>query len=86
MASLSDRLKSAQPNRANKNCVTCTWLETATQQVRNLITDWLDNGHSAAQLHDILTSPSDDTPRLVISMTGFRLHLKHHGERWPRDA
>lgn len=87
MASLSDRLKGAQPNKANRNlCVTCSWLESVTPQVRNLVSDWLANDHSVAQLHDILTSPSDDATPLKISVTGFRFHLKHHAERWPRGA
>jgi hypothetical protein len=87
MASLTDRLKSAQPNHANRKiCRTCAWLETVTPQVRTLINDWLEADHSASQLHEILKTPSDDVTPLEISMTGFRFHLKHHFERWPRGA
>jgi hypothetical protein len=87
MASLSDRLKGAQPNPANrKGCNTCIWLETVTPKTRQLIADWIDNDHSRQQLHEIVTSPSDDVPPLEISMTGFRFHLKHHFERWPREG
>ena len=87
MASLTDRLQSAQPNKSNhKTCRTCAWLETVTPEVIALIADWLEAGHSNAQLHEILTTPSDDIEPLEISMTGFRLHLKHHFERWPRGA
>ena len=87
MTSLSDRLRSAQPNKANRNlCVTCAWLETVTPQTRTLINDWLDNDHSVSQLHDIITTPSEDIEPLVISLTGFRFHLKHHAQRWPRGA
>ena len=83
MASLSDRLKSAQPNKANRNlCVTCTWLEQVSQETRDLINQWFDADNSIAQLHEILTQPSDDAPPLVISLTGFRFHVKHHNERW----
>lgn len=87
MASLTDKLQSAQPNKANRNrCVTCEWLQGTTAQVRNLIHDWLDNDHSVQQLVDILTSPSDDVEPLKISITGFRFHLRHHAERWPRGT
>lgn len=83
MASLSDRLKSAQPNKANRNrCVTCEWLEHVSPDTRELINKWFDADNSIAQLHEILTQPSDDTRPLVISITGFRFHLKHHDERW----
>lgn len=87
MASLTERLKSAQPNQANRKlCKTCLWLDTVPQQVRDLISDWLEQDHSAAQLHEILSSPSDDVHPLNISITGFRGHVKHHFERWPRGA
>lgn len=85
MPSLSDRLKSVQPNKANRNaCVTCQFLEHVAADTRDLITEWLEADNSVAQLHEILTAPSDDTPSLQISMTGFRFHLKHHAERWPK--
>lgn len=85
MASLSDRLKSAQPNKANRNlCVTCTWLDQVGDDILTLINQWFDADNSIAQLHEILTQPSDDAPPLVISLTGFRFHVKHHDERWRR--
>lgn len=85
MPSLSDRLKSAQPNPANRNlCVTCKFLEHVSPETINLIGEWLEQDNSVAQLHEILTSPSDDGDPLVISLTGFRFHLKHHFDRWPR--
>lgn len=83
MPSLSDRLRSAQPNKANRNlCVTCQWLEGISPDTVQLINEWIDADNSVAQLHEILTQPADDTPALSISMTGFRFHLKHHDERW----
>lgn len=83
MASLSERLKSAQPNRANRGqCVTCAYLANVSADTVALINQWLDADNSIAQLHDILSQPSDDAPGLVISVTGFRFHLKHHDERW----
>lgn len=80
MASLSDRLRTAQPNRQNRGgCVTCLWWEQIKPDTRRLINEWLDNKHSVKQLYEILSAPtSDDEPALPISMTGFRLHLNHH--------
>lgn len=83
MPSLSDRLKSVQPNKANRNaCVTCAWIEKIKPETLTLINEWIDADNSQAQLHEILTQPSDDAPPLKISLTGFRFHLKHHAERW----
>lgn len=84
MPSLSDRIKQAQPNKANRNaCVTCTFLHGVGDETLALISEWLAADNSVAQLHEILTSPSDDGDPLVISLTGFRFHLKHHAERFP---
>jgi hypothetical protein len=36
------------------------------------------------QLHDILSQEDGDDPHnkpLRVSITGWRMHLKHHGER-----
>lgn len=80
MPSLSDRLRSAQPNRQNRGgCVTCRWWEEIKPDTRRLINEWLDNEHSVKQLHEILSAPTEsDEPPLPISITGFRLHLNHH--------
>jgi hypothetical protein len=78
--SLSDRLKSAQPNAQNKGgCVTCKWWASIKPETQRLINEWIDNQHSIKQLHDILSAPTDGgDPPLLISITGFRLHLNHH--------
>lgn len=83
MPSLSDRLRTAQPNPANKGgCVTCQWWDKISDNTRQLINEWLDANYSTRQLHEILTAPSDGTdPALTISITGFRLHLNHHNEK-----
>lgn len=87
MPSLSDRLKSAQPNRQNRGgCVTCAWWSDIKPATRALINEWIDNEHSIKQLHEILTAPNDGSePPLNISITGFRLHMNHHSEKC-RDA
>lgn len=83
LPSLSDRLKSAQPNRQNRGgCITCRWWEEITPETRKLINEWLDNEHSVKQLYEILSAPNDGAePPLPISMTGFRLHLNHHDNK-----
>lgn len=88
MASLSDRLKSAQPNPSNVGgCVTCQWWQTIGDETRALINEWLDAGHSIKQLYEILSAPSDgDEPPLPISNTGFRMHLNHHDEKCRPDT
>jgi len=84
MPSLSDRLKSVQPNPANKGgCVTCRFWAELKPATRQLVNDWIDNGHSIKQLHEILSTPSSDStePVLSISITGFRFHMAHHDEK-----
>lgn len=84
MPSLSDRLKTAQPNPANKGgCVTCRFWAELKPETQRLINEWIDNGHSVKQLYDILSTPSvdSDEPVLRISNTGFRLHMAHHDQK-----
>lgn len=86
MTSIANRLKSAQPTARvanNRGCVTCQWWREVNDETRRLVNEWLDNNYSTKQLHEILSTPSDDDtePRLVISITGFRLHLNHHDEK-----
>lgn len=81
MPPLAHRLKSVQQrNRANRGgCVTCQWWAEIPDETRTLINDWIDNGHSVKQLHEILTAPADPgEPQLTISISGFRFHLNHH--------
>ena len=82
--SLSQRLKSAQPNRSNKLCATCEWWKKIRPETRRLIQEWLDDPtRSRTQLHEIISSPGDDVdePVLEVSVSAWRLHLKHHEER-----
>lgn len=84
MASLSDRLKSAQPNPSNKGgCVTCRWWQEISPDTRRLINEWIDNDYSLRQLYDILSASNTDgdDPPLPISNSGFRLHMNHHNEK-----
>lgn len=83
MSTISERLRTAQRNPANRGgCVTCRWWNQISSQTKNLINEWLDNDHSVKQLYEILSAPNDgDEPSLPISITGFRLHLNHHNEK-----
>lgn len=81
--SLAARLKSVQPNRANDGCQSCIWWPTISSESQELINEWIDKGHSQMQLHEILSAPDDssDDPPLMVSLSGWRFHLKHHNER-----
>ena len=75
--SLSQRLQAVIPERANQGgCLTCQYLAKMPDTDRRAFDSWLDDGHSAAQLWEICTSDPDNP--LVISITGFRNHVKHH--------
>lgn len=76
--SLSQRLTTVQPNRSNRGCRTCEWLDTITDADRKAWDDWLADGKSAQQLWEIAT-----TEGLPISLTAFRHHLQHPGHREP---
>lgn len=83
--SLAHRLKTAQPNASNREgCQSCKWFGKQSNEVRQLINEWLDNGTSTMQLYKILSTPdeSGDTTNLIpVSFSGFRNHLMHHQER-----
>ena len=83
MPSISDRLRSAQRNPANKGgCVSCKWWNEIGDETRRLINEWIDNDYSIKQLYDIITAPNDGSePQLEISLTGWRLHMNHHNEK-----
>lgn len=83
MPSISDRLRSAQRNPANKGgCVSCKWLQQISDETRRLINEWIDNDYSIKQLYDILSAPNDSgEPPLPISLTGWRLHMNHHNDK-----
>ena len=84
MSTISERLKTAQRNPANKGgCVTCKWWQEISDETRQLINEWIDSNNSIKQLHDILATPSEDDtePPLTISITGFRFHMNHHDEK-----
>lgn len=81
--SIASRLKSAQPNRSNDGCQSCIWWGTISSESRKLIDEWIDNGYSQMQLHQILSAVDESSgePPLEVSLSGWRFHLKHHAER-----
>jgi hypothetical protein len=89
--SIETRLQTAQRGRSNRSCQSCQWWQNSiTDKTRQLVNEWIDADHSLLQLHDILTQDDDDDPDnkpLRVSITGWRMHLKHHDERCRgRDA
>lgn len=82
MPSIHERLAAVQPNTSSKQCKMCAFWELLKPPTKKLINDWIDAGHSLSQLHDVLCAPGEEgEPRLDCSITGFRMHMKHHTER-----
>lgn len=74
--SLSDRLSIVVASRANRGCETCRWLGTLNERDRSSFDQWLHDGNSLAQLHEIATTM--ETNPLMVSSTALRHHVKHH--------
>lgn len=81
--SLARRIKSAQRNSSQRlGCQTCLWWKQLTPAVQALVNDWLEAGHSRQQLYEIISAPDDSgDPVLGVSLSAWRLHMKHHDER-----
>ena len=80
--SLSDRIRSAQPdaNLSNRGCRSCMWFADQPPETRALIDEWIDGGHSVLQLWQIISKPDPDDPGyvpLAISDTGWRNHVRN---------
>lgn len=86
--SLATRLRAAAPtaNASNRGCRSCQWWAGLDDVTRTAINEWLDAGHSRAELYEMLASPdADGEAPLPVSPTGWRGHLKHHDERCRGD-
>lgn len=83
--SLAHRLNAVQPNAGNHGCKSCQWWQQIRPESRASINEWIASGNSLMQLHEIITAASDDPaePALEVSLTAWRHHMKHHGERCP---
>lgn len=72
--SISDRLSGTPKKKANRGCLTCKWLETLSEDDRQAIDNWLNNGWSMRQLHTVLfTDPENPIP---VGLTAYRNHLQ----------
>lgn len=74
--SFARRLAEVVANQANRGCVTCAWLDTLSDGDRRAWDEWIDDGKSLAQLHEIAACDPDNP--LPVSLTAVRLHMKHH--------
>ena len=81
--SLADRLRTAQedPNQANAGCRSCIWLGTIDTEALALINDWIAEGYSTMQLHEVISASGEDYS-LDVSYSAWRAHMRHHRERW----
>lgn len=74
--SLVKRLSAVQPIKANTGCETCQWLDSLPADDRDAINQWVSDGFSVAQLHDICVNYADNP--LPVTDSAFRNHLKRH--------
>ena len=71
--SLSNRIAAVVPERSNRGCVTCRWVEELSPQDRAAWDQWIADEGSLTQLWQLATEEG-----LVISITGFRAHVRGH--------
>lgn len=71
--SLANRLAAVIPERSNRGCVTCRWVEKLSPQDRAAWDQWVDEERSLTQLWQIATAEG-----LEISITGLRHHVRNH--------
>lgn len=81
--SVADRLRAAaeNPSRSNIGCVSCQWWTGVSDEIKQLINNWVDGGHSNRQLYLLIAAEDPDDPDYVplpVSESGWRSHLGHH--------
>ena len=74
--SIAKRLAAVIAVRSNTGCATCEWLTTLSSEDQQAINQWVADGMSVSQLHEILTSEPDNP--LPVSDSAFRNHLRRH--------
>lgn len=74
--SLVKKLSAVQPIKANTGCETCQWLSTLPDEDRDAIDQWIADGFSVAQLHEICSNYTDNP--IPVTDSAFRNHLKRH--------
>ena len=72
--SISDRLAAAPQKNSNRGCRTCKWVETISDKDRASIQNWVENGWSMRQLHNICATDPENP--LTVCLTAFRNHLQ----------
>lgn len=73
---LAKRLAAVIAVRSNTGCATCEWWTTLSDDDRKAIDQWIIDGMSISQLHEI--AASDATNPLPVSDSAFRNHIKRH--------
>ena len=74
--SLANRLSAVVPERSNRGCVTCKYVETLPPRDKAAWDEWIKEGRSLAQLWEIASSDTENP--LKVSITGLRHHIRHH--------
>lgn len=74
--SLAKKLSAVQPIKSNNGCETCHWLASLPDEDRQAVYQWLADGLSVAQLHEICATY--ETNPIPVSDSAFRQHLKRH--------
>jgi hypothetical protein len=47
-----------------------------------MINDWITEGYSTMQLHEVISAPGEDYGSLDVSYSAWRTHMRHHRDRW----
>lgn len=74
--SLANRLATVIPERSNRGCMTCMWLDKLSDADRAAWDRWIDERRSLTQLLEI--AASDPEHPLTISITALRHHVRAH--------
>lgn len=74
--SLAKKLSTVQAVKSNTGCTTCQWIESLPADDQQAIQQWVKDGLSISQLHEIC-SAYEDNP-LPVTDSAFRNHLRRH--------
>lgn len=73
--SLAKRLKAVIPERSNRTCYTCKWVNELPEEDRQAWREWVTSDNSLTQLWEICSSMEKP---LQISLTGMRACIRGH--------
>lgn len=74
--SLAQRLAAVVPQRSNRTCGTCVWINSLSGEDRAAWDDWLAGEKSIAQLWEI-SSALEDSP-YGLSLAAMRMCIRTH--------